>query len=141
MKSLRITMLGLFAAAMLVLVGCASFDEFVENNPAVPQKVQQAVAAVGTMAAPFTGGLSTLIAGVFAAAVPAAIAINRQIVAYRLAKALEKQHAAAAAVVQSFDAAKAAGGGTVDFNDPNIVQVLNTVQGEAGKALVDQLQG
>lgn len=142
----------LFACSLIILFvvglcGCAALDDYATDNPNVPEQVQAGVQYAGTLFAPFTGGLSSLIAGIVGAIVPAGLAINRHIVAHNRAKALAKQEAelkaqqlAAKAVVQSIDAAAAAGNGTIDLNNPNTKALLDAVQRADGKALVDQYQ-
>lgn len=126
--------LPLIVLALLVASGCAGLDQWATDNPETMDKIQQGVEYAGAVAAPITGGLSSLVAGIIAVGLPTVVAINRHVLAYKTRKA-------AAAVVQSIETAKTANGGTLNFNDPKTIEVLNLLQGESGKALVDSIQG
>lgn len=127
----RTSLLAIVLFAVLLITGCARLDEWIAKNKEAIQKGQQVAAAAGTAGDPATGGLSGLAVSLAIAVFNGVVAINRQIV-------LNKQKKAAAAVVQSFEVAKAAG--AVTFTEP-LVQILDIVQDANGKALVDSVQG
>ena len=71
----------LLLLGVLSLCACTELDTYVADNPEVVDQTATAVTAIGSVAAPATGGLSAVIAGFLAAALPTIVAINRQIVA------------------------------------------------------------
>lgn len=131
--------------------GCAEFDAWLTQHQEQIEQVQAATAAGGAALAPATGGISLLVSTILGAAFPTVVAINRAIVAWKRDKAKKEAEAkaqateaAAAKVVTSIDAAKSAaalaGQPGVDFSNPEVKKLLNSLQGTDGKALVDAIQ-
>lgn len=125
------------AAAVLLIAGCAQFDEWTQKNQAAIEKGQEYAQVVGNVADPATGGISGLAVSLAIAVFNGIVAINRQVVLNKQKKVAAEQAAAAAAVVKSIDVAKAAG--AIQFSS-QLTDILDEAQGDAGKAFVDGVQ-
>ncbi|MBL4699978.1 MAG: hypothetical protein JKX85_01860 [Phycisphaeraceae bacterium] len=133
-------------ACLLVLTGCESLDAF---SAKWTDGTAKTVQTVGNVAAPFTGGISSLIAGLAVTILPTVFAVNRQMLKWKADKAtavaLEnaaQSQAATANIVQTIDVAKSvsATAGVVNFNDPATIKIINTLMTDAAKAAVDAAQ-
>lgn len=71
----------LLLVCALSLCACTELDTYVTDNPESVDQAATAVKAIGTVAAPATGGLSAIIAGLVAAALPTLVAVNRSLAA------------------------------------------------------------
>lgn len=139
MKSFYRFVLVTFVVSLLVLAGCESLENF---SAKWSDSTAKTVQTVGNVAAPFTGGISSLVAGIAVTVLPTVFAVNRQLLKWKSDKAAAEAQASAANIVQKIETAKISGPnpGVVDFNDPATLAILNTMT-DAAKSLVDSAQG
>jgi hypothetical protein len=146
MKRNRLALMCLLVGLM-TMAGCEALDNFASKWT---DNTAQTVQTVGDVAAPFTGGISSLVAGIIGAVVPTVFAVNRQLLKWKADKAAAasaeqtvQAQAATSNIVQAIDAAKTTSTkpGVVDFNDPATVKIINTLMSDAAKAAVDTAQG
>ncbi|MFG0247820.1 MAG: hypothetical protein ACF8OB_02950 [Phycisphaeraceae bacterium JB051] len=125
---------------VICFAGCESLEKWSEHYT---PKTQETIDTVGSVAAPFTGGISSLVAGVIGAVVPSIFAVNRQILKWKADKAAAEAQANTNNIVQAIDAAKGVGAtnNVVDFNDPKTLSIINAFMTESAKSAVDSAQG
>lgn len=85
------------AAVLLAIVGVTGCEQLEKASDTIDRNADQIVETVETMgpaigaaAAPYTGGVSALVAGIIGAVVPGLLAANRAVVAHRRKQALQE---------------------------------------------------
>jgi|GEM_PF-4143311 len=120
----------LFLAFMLS--GCVGLEEYLTDNPGAVEQTTGIIQGVGAAAAPFTGGLSVLIAQIAGIALPSIVAINRAIVAHKRKKQTES-------IVKGIDAGKV--NGLLNFNDVDTKKRVAAVMGSDAATAVAKIRG